>query len=183
MRINKIIVIMLTIILLFISFLTIINSCFTTKGDKKELSKIEFYYITINNKMVVDTVFLCSRVFSLSPDLIFAIAKTESRFNPKAINYNENGSIDKGVMQLNSYSFPHLSDKELYDIEYNIIIGSKHFAELMKEFDGNQLLSICAYNCGSWTVKNNKVPTKTLVYANKVMNNKMKFEFQYERSK
>lgn len=40
--------------------------------------------------------------YAVSPWLLWAIAKTESSFNPVARHYNPNGSVDVGLMQINS---------------------------------------------------------------------------------
>ena len=40
--------------------------------------------------------------YSVSPALLWAIAKGESSLNPATRNHNRNGSIDVGLMQINS---------------------------------------------------------------------------------
>lgn len=40
--------------------------------------------------------------YGINPLILRAIAKVESNFNPRAINWNKNGSYDFGVMQINS---------------------------------------------------------------------------------
>ena len=40
--------------------------------------------------------------YGISPQLLWSIAKTESNFNPRAINRNSNGTYDYGLMQINS---------------------------------------------------------------------------------
>ena len=42
------------------------------------------------------------KVYGISPVLLWAISKEESRFNPHAINFNRNGTYDYGHMQINS---------------------------------------------------------------------------------
>lgn len=51
--------------------------------------------------------------YGVSEMLLKAIAKTESNFNPAAINTNSNGSVDYGVMQINSQ---HLKNLAQYNI-------------------------------------------------------------------
>lgn len=40
--------------------------------------------------------------YGIHPDILRAIARVESNYAPRAINWNRNGSYDFGVMQINS---------------------------------------------------------------------------------
>ncbi|MBU5635363.1 lytic transglycosylase domain-containing protein [Geomonas sp. Red69] len=40
--------------------------------------------------------------YGINPQILRAIAKVESNFNPAAVNYNTNGTYDFGLMQINS---------------------------------------------------------------------------------
>lgn len=40
--------------------------------------------------------------YDIAPQILWAIAKEESGFNPNAVNYNPNGTYDFGLMQINS---------------------------------------------------------------------------------
>mgnify|MGYP000025166194 CR=1 FL=1 len=40
--------------------------------------------------------------YRIDPKILYSIAKKESKFNPNAISRNSNGSVDIGVMQINS---------------------------------------------------------------------------------
>ena len=40
--------------------------------------------------------------YGINPQILRAIAKVESNFNPKAVNKNSNGTFDFGLMQINS---------------------------------------------------------------------------------
>lgn len=40
--------------------------------------------------------------YDINPRILKAIAKVESNYNPRAINWNKNGTYDFGIMQINS---------------------------------------------------------------------------------
>jgi len=40
--------------------------------------------------------------YRISPQILKAIAEVESNYNPRAVNWNANGTYDFGVMQINS---------------------------------------------------------------------------------
>src|SRR4051812_45901669 len=47
--------------------------------------------------------------YQLEASLLYAIAATESGLNPRAENRNTNGSVDVGLMQINSTWLPTLA--------------------------------------------------------------------------
>lgn len=68
------------------------------------------------------------KAYGISPSLLSGIARVESGLNPHAINRNFNGSIDIGVMQINSSWIPRLrldSERLLSDVCYNVMTGAK----------------------------------------------------------
>ncbi len=167
--------------LMFI-FLIFILSCDTMiRMEKpiKEISKREYYYQKIENNLIVDTVFLCANRFGLSHELIFAIILNESAYNPKAININDNGSKDYSLMQLNSYTFKHLTITEMYDIEVNIFNGTKLLAGHMQKYHNNEIKALCSYNGGEWKVDTENIKSKVIDYAYRVLKSKTKYEIEY----
>ena len=60
------------------------------------------------------------RVFGPLADQALCIAKNESGFRADAVGSNANGTIDRGVYQLNSYWQSHITDEEAYDARTNI---------------------------------------------------------------
>ncbi len=66
--------------------------------------------------------------YGINPSLLLAIVKTESNFNPQAINRNLDGSVDIGLMQINSYWFQRYrldANMLLNDPCYNIMAGAR----------------------------------------------------------
>ncbi len=78
--------------------------------------------------------------YDLEPNMVKAIMKNESSFNPNAKSYV--GCI--GLMQVN----PRFNKGNLYDPETNIATGCKIYRECLDEFDGNHTKALMAYNQG-----------------------------------
>src|SRR5262249_26281786 len=58
--------------------------------------------------------------YRVDEDLLLAVAKVESNFQPRAIHYNRDGTYDVGVMQINSRHFARL---ELLSISVDTLLG------------------------------------------------------------
>ena len=104
--------------------------------------------------------------FSVNKVLLVAIAKTESGFNPEAINRaNVNSSVDRGIMQINDFWLPTLSKfgiqkEQLFDACTNIYIGAWILSHNISRH-GDRWKAVGAYNASS--------PLKQITYVNKVM--------------
>src|ERR1041384_5244424 len=69
------------------------------------------------------------RTYKVPPMLLQAIAWVESRYDKNANNHNTNGSVDMGVMQINSLWLDELSQygieqKHLYNACFNINVAA-----------------------------------------------------------
>jgi soluble lytic murein transglycosylase-like protein len=69
------------------------------------------------------------QMYKVPPMLLQAIAWVESRYDKNAKNHNTNGSVDMGVMQINSLWLEPLSEygvqkKHLYNACYNISVAA-----------------------------------------------------------
>ena len=102
------------------------------------------------------------RMYNVSPLLLWAIAKVESNFNPGAINQNENGTYDYGVMQINSSWYGTLGPEGwsgLCDACQNVRTGAWILAQCVKS---------CGYNWEAVGCYNAKSSKKRRAYAAKV---------------
>jgi soluble lytic murein transglycosylase-like protein len=94
------------------------------------------------------------RYYGVSPRLLWAIAKVESNFNPKALNRNKNGTYDIGLMQINSRWLPVLRRYGLYDDRliwepcYNTFVGAWVLRQCINKYGYNWRAVDC-YNKGS----------------------------------
>ncbi len=93
---------------------------------------------------------------SLSEGLIYSLIRAESSFSPAV--KSPVGAI--GLMQLMpATARATVRDKEgfkasrLVEPEYNIVIGTRHFRDLLNSFNGDLVYSIAAYNAGSAAVE------------------------------
>lgn len=92
--------------------------------------------------------------YGIEPELLKAIATVESGLNPKATNKNSDGSIDLGLMQINSTHLPKLekmniTEKSLIsDSCQNIMTGAWILAGNIKKY-GYSWDAVGAYNAGT----------------------------------
>jgi soluble lytic murein transglycosylase-like protein len=80
--------------------------------------------------------------YNIPPLLLKKIATIESGINPKAINKNANGTVDYGLMQINSSHLRRLSqwginEQNILDPKVNIYAGSWLLSEHIKEHGFN----------------------------------------------
>jgi|GEM_PF-513071 len=96
--------------------------------------------------------------------LMRAIAQVESGTQTHAVNANSNGTVDIGLMQINSSWLPRLaregiSEQSLFDPCTNAYVGAWILSENIRQY-GPTWSAIGAYNASS--------PDKRLAYARKV---------------
>ena len=125
----------------------------TTSAIRQNPSASECFSDILSEKSSIseymDSIFQkASAQYDVPANLLKAVAKAESNFNPKAIS----GSGAAGVMQLMPKTAEYLGVKDIFDAEQNIMGGAKYLSELIKKYDGNTALALAAYNAGSGNV-------------------------------
>lgn len=102
--------------------------------------------------------------YGISPQLLYAISKGESSFNPLAINYNTNGTYDYGLMQINSTWEPVLrklgiSWNNLADPCTNVMVGTWVLSQCIRDY---------GYTWSAVGCYNSRTPSKRDRYAARV---------------
>jgi soluble lytic murein transglycosylase-like protein len=115
----------------------------------------------------------------IPPKLIYYLVKMESWWYPTATGHNCNGTIDMGLMQLNSayawwFASVHYTGEEEFDPYnpyHNLEVGLKHLAWLGDYYNNNWIKALSAYNAGRGAVDNNWIPKRTVYYRETISKN------------
>lgn len=122
-----------------------------------------------------------SKKYGVDRNLILAIIKQESNFNPNAVS--EAGA--KGLMQLMDFNSEAYGVTNPFDIEQNIDAGVRHIKDYLDTFSGNIEMALMAYNGGPGTMERRgvkspsdlyKMPKETQNYVPKILENYRNFK-------
>ncbi len=122
-----------------------IQSGRTAQAQKTEKGFQTVFKNTYSGTESMDAIFEeAASAYNVSVNLIKAVAKAESGFNPNAVS--KSGAI--GVMQLMPSTARSLGVTDPYDARQNIMGGTKYLRQNLDRFNGNVSLALAAYNAG-----------------------------------
>ena len=106
---------------------------------------------------------------NVDPNLVRAVVKVESNFNPNAVS--RKGAM--GLMQLMPSTARQLKVKNPFDPEQNVDAGVRHLKQLLENYGGDIKLTLAAYNAGAGAVaRSSGVPhySETQNYVRRITN-------------
>ncbi|MBN2399335.1 MAG: lytic transglycosylase domain-containing protein [Candidatus Aminicenantes bacterium] len=143
----------------------------TIEGFNPKKNKITFKpssYSTTIPTQYKDKIQSLTQKHDLREDLVIAVAKAESSFNPFAVS--PKGAV--GLMQLMKSTAQQYGVFNRYNAHDNLEAGVKHLKYLYQKYNGNIPLILAAYNAGEKSVqKYNGIPPypETKQYIRRVM--------------
>ena len=132
-------------------------------------SAVEWFYFQIcGDRDVTQAILSEADKNDIPLSLAFSLAHTESNYNTNAVNKNSNTTVDRGLFQLNSNSFPALTEADFFDPFVSSRYGMSHLKFCLSSA-GNEVSALAMYNAGTGRVRSNKTPQSTLNYVGKIM--------------
>jgi soluble lytic murein transglycosylase-like protein len=128
---------------------------------------IEFYTAVTAEREIAELILHYADTHEVPASLAFSLAYAESRFIPSAINRNSS-SIDRGLFQLNSRSFPKMSEAEFFDPRINTDTGVGYLRYCL-DVGENTVVALAMYNAGRTRVTERGAPKMTLDYIAKIL--------------
>jgi soluble lytic murein transglycosylase-like protein len=97
-----------------------------------------------------EQIFAAAERHQVNPELIAALVRAESAFDPGAVSHKGAG----GLMQLMPATARRfgLSEAERFDPERNLEAGTRYLRWLLDRFEGDVARALAAYNAGEGTV-------------------------------
>ncbi|MEM4531311.1 MAG: lytic transglycosylase domain-containing protein [Thermofilaceae archaeon] len=92
---------------------------------------------------------LASRVYKVDPYLLLAVAYVESSLRQEAVNYNRNGTVDLGIMQINSCWSSRIRNWHLVKDSacFNVLVGAWVLRQCIDTY-GLNWDAVSCYNTG-----------------------------------
>jgi len=128
---------------------------------------VDYYTQLTSDRTVALAILETCDDLGLDPSLGFSLAWNESKFNPRAINYNPT-TMDRGLFQLNTKTFPELDRKAVFDPRRNARQGLAFYKYAFTKL-GTEAKALGYYNSGIGMLTDRALPRSTQAYVKKIL--------------
>jgi len=108
---------------------------------------------------------LAARETGLDPELIHAVIRAESGYNPNAVS--PKGAV--GLMQIMPETARELGVTNAHDPSENVLAGARYLSKLIEQNGGSVEKGLWAYNAGQKRVNHGVMPVETENYINRIL--------------
>lgn len=139
---------------------------------------LEFYDTYTKNRKITEIIIKNSLEKNLPVNLMFALARRESGFNPKAERRNADKSWDRGLFQLNSKSRTKWPKADFFNIEKNTHEATGQMQWLLSTYKQDEL-ALAAYNAGYYSIKAKQIPYITFIHVIEIKQFEREFDIRF----
>ncbi|MDR0819300.1 MAG: lytic transglycosylase domain-containing protein [Oscillospiraceae bacterium] len=125
-----------------------LQQSFKAEDGKTEVSGFSDALNQSRNQSLDEIFKEASTIYNVPLNLLKAVAKTESGFDPNAVSR----SGAQGIMQLMPATAKGLGVDDPFDAEQNIMGGARMLEQLLSQYNGDVTLTLAAYNAGAGNV-------------------------------
>jgi soluble lytic murein transglycosylase-like protein len=142
------------------------NALYSDIRSRREL--IHFYGGIAGSEKVAKAILEAALAEDMDISLAFALAKAESDFKPRTQSRNRDDSVDRGLFQLNSRTFPALPENDAFDPAVNARKGLAHL-RFCFNYGGDEIRALAVYNAGLSRAERGTIPASTYAYIERVL--------------
>lgn len=147
--------------------------------DREMQVTLDYFTERTGSRELAAVIIEAADMYEIPRTLALALAYKESSFDPRQVSANSK-SVDRGLFQLNSLSFPHMSDEEVFDPRINAQTGMAYLRYCWNR-GGNETVALAMYNAGPTRVEDRGTPVFTMNYIHKIYQFKDSYDRELER--
>jgi len=138
---------------------------------------VDFYADETGSEEIALFILENAHVNDIPLTLAFSLAWAESGYNPGDISHNSS-SVDRGLFQLNSKSFPHVKEADFFDPEVSAKLGLEYLRWCLDAGE-SEIIALAMYNAGRTRVSTGGTPLMTLEYISKIIQYRDQLEDEF----